>query len=86
MPTETSPGQKLLLIAFGLGLGLLGLAVHPDVEIHSLLAERLIDVLRAAGLVRSEALSETLLSETPGTSRRREIYDRVLAGLDRGGS
>ncbi len=57
------PGSELLLDH-----------VHPDVEIHSLIAERLMEALAADGAVRLAGWS---------AGRRREIYEREMAGLDR---
>jgi len=49
--------------------------VHPDLPVHSLIAERVIDVLIERGVVKPDpAWSEV---------RRKAIYDRVVAGLDR---
>ncbi len=49
--------------------------VHPDIATHSLIAERLLEVLVERGVARRDA------SWTEG--RRRQIYDRVVASIDR---
>ncbi|MCP4661311.1 MAG: tetratricopeptide repeat protein [bacterium] len=49
--------------------------VHPDLPVHSLIAERIIEVLIERGVVAPD----------PGWSeaKRQAIYDRAVAGLDR---
>ncbi len=49
--------------------------VHPDLGVHSLIAERILGMLIERGVVTPD----------PGWSeaRRRAIYDRAIAGLDR---
>ncbi|HEX9733523.1 MAG TPA: tetratricopeptide repeat protein [Thermoanaerobaculia bacterium] len=54
--------------------------VHPDVAVHSLIAERVIDVLVARGAVRPAA---SWSSDSWSRGRRREIYDGVVGALDR---
>jgi tetratricopeptide (TPR) repeat protein len=46
--------------------------VHPDISVHSLVAERLVEQL----------VAQRVLAAPPPAAERRAIYDRVLAGLD----
>lgn len=49
--------------------------VHPDIPVHSLIAERVIDVLAGMGVARPDpSWSE---------ARRREVYERLVGSLDR---
>lgn len=54
--------------------------VHPDIAVHSLIAERVIDALARRGVVRPAAAWS---SESWSHGRRREIYDREVGALDR---
>jgi tetratricopeptide (TPR) repeat protein len=49
--------------------------VHPDIPVHSRIAEAILDLLVSRGVARVE--------DTWSESRRRAIYDRVLAAIDR---